>query len=151
MGKPLLILLLACFLVVSAPAQADVKFQNGVGAGIQYGGLVGWQGALNVGDNRFKLGVGYTGFAWGYERYIGSHVSLGGQVFANQFFVGGALNANYYFNQKFKPGFVVGLDVFRAFNTQLAVAEIFIEALILDFGFDAELQNGVSVSFGYQF
>jgi len=120
MGKPLLILLLACFLVVSTPAQAETKFQNGVGAGIQYGGLVG-------------------------------HVSLGGQVFANQFFVGGALNANYYFNQKFKPGFVVGLDVFRAFNTQLAVAEIFIEALFLDFGFDAELQNGVSVSFGYQF
>ena len=157
MGKQTLNIILLLLFLTLAPASAQaVTFKNAVGAGIQYGGFAGWQGSLISGNNKFRLSVGVIGFTWGYDRYFGSNFSVGGQLFGNQWRVGAGLNANYHLNPKLEPGFVFGLDVYRGVDPRAAAAEAAFELFFSAFDFDeididAEVENGVFVSVGYQF
>lgn len=149
------IVLILSLSLASATGQAAV-FKNSVGAGIQYGGVFGWQGAFHFGRNRLRGALGLAGTAWGYDRFLGSHYSLGAQIFGNQFRVGGGLSFHYHLSQQLEPGFVFGLDVYRGSNTQDAVIEAVSDFFLGGFfaeglGIDAEVENGVFVSVGYQF
>ena len=145
-------LLLILCLVFSGSAMAS-QFKSRVGAGLQYGGLIGWQGSYNPGNNSIRFALGYAGFAYGYDRYIGDSYSLGLQAFGNQSVIGFGLNANYFPNTRHNPGWVFGVDVFTGYDTLEFTGEF-----LFDFFFnpgnidiDAELEPGVLVSIGYQF
>lgn len=138
-----------------APAQA-AEFKSSVGVGLQFGGLVGWQGSLHYGQNKFRGSFGLAGTAWGYDRYFGSHYSVGAQIFGNQFRIGGGLSVNYYLSQQLEPGFVFGLDLYRGASTDAAVVEVFTDVVFAgllssDSPFDAQIENGIFLSLGYQF
>lgn len=95
----------------------------------------------------------YAGFTWGYDRYLGSNNSLGLQAFGNQYKADTALSLNYFFSPHESSGWIIGLDLYRAYETEEFTFE-FIKDVFLNpenIDIDAELGNGVSVSVGYQF
>lgn len=148
---------MAIMLIYCCNTGMAAEFKQSVGAGLQYGGVIGWQGALlNSNNSKFKLGFGYTGTSFGYERFILPNVSLGGQLFGNQYIAGGAISANYYLSSGTTKGWVFGIDFFRAYNS----GEQALDSIIRYFEFvfdtdlvdyDAKLKNGISISIGYQF
>jgi hypothetical protein len=148
---------MAIMLIYCCNTGMAAEFKQSVGAGLQYGGVIGWQGALlNSNNSKFKLGFGYTGTSFGYERFILPNVSLGGQLFGNQYIAGGAISANYYLSSGTTKGWVFGIDFFRAYNS----GEQALDSIIRYFEFvfdtdlvdyDARLKNGISISIGYQF
>ncbi len=136
----------------SLPAIAG-NFNNSVGFGSQYGGIIGWQGGYSFGNNNIHIGLGYVGIAYGYSRYIGENLSLGLQAFSNQYRIGSALNLNYYFDGVKQPGWMLGVELYRGFDTLEFTAEFVLELFFnpTDFDIDQDLENGLLVSFGYRF
>lgn len=155
MKKP--IFMVAVFLLLSSSHQSySAEFRNGLGAGLQYGGIVGWQGSLNTELNKFRFSAGYAGITFGYDRYLGSKYSLGGQAFLNQLVIGAGLNLNYYFSSNNNSGWLIGLDVYRGYVSAEAGSELIANYFEYVFdtnetGIDAELNNRVALSIGYQF
>jgi len=153
--KPIFIA--AVFLLLLGPHQtSSAEFRNGLGAGLQYGGIVGWQSSLNSEYNKFRLSIGYAGITFGYDRYLGSKFSLGGQAFLNQLVIGAGLNLNYYFNSNNNSGWLLGLDAYRGYVSAEAGVELVANYFEYIFdtnesGIDAELNNRVALSIGYQF
>jgi len=132
-------------------------FKQSIGSGIQFGGLLGWQGSIiNSNNAKFRLSFGYSGTAIGYERFVSPNLSLGAQFFGNQYVSGGGLSANYYFSGRETSGWILGLDVYRGYNTGEQALESIIrffefiyETDIIDY--DAKIKTGAFVSIGYQF
>lgn len=149
--------LVAAFLLLLCTHQSRAAdFRNGFGAGVQYGGIVGWQGSFNSDNNKLRFSVGYAGITVGYDRYLGSKFSLGGQTFLNQYIVGAGMNLNYYFSSYSNSGWIIGLDVYRGYVTAEAGAALIVNYFEFvfntdDTGLDAELDNRVILSIGYQF
>lgn len=144
--------LVFALLLCSTQLQA-ADFKNASGFGYQYGGLAGWQGSILSESNRYRFGIGYTGFALGWDRLFSDNISLGFQGFGNQDKVGAGLSLNYYLGTHWGTGWVAGIDVYRGYETGEFVFE-----LVTDFFFGGDLgentsgiRNGVSVSVGYQF
>ena len=140
------------YLIVSTQAHA-ASLKAGIGAGIQYGGIPGLQGSLDVSANKFRIGLGYAGFALGYDRFLSSNTSLGLQTFANQYIAGIGLSLNYYLNSQTSSGWLIGLDLYRAVDTAEFTLD-FYEQLFLnsdDFELETDVDNGVLFSVGYQF
>lgn len=130
------------------------EFSNGFGSGIQYGGIAGWQGAYLFGRNKARLSIGYAGYTIGYDRYLSTHTSLGGQVFANQYRTGVALSVNYNVNGTPGKGWVAGVDLYSGYDTGELLGEIY-----WDFLFDPEslgdnefeTRSGAFISVGLHF
>ena len=143
------------FLVFIYSSQAGAgSFANRVGAGIQFGGILGWQGSYTFGQNNLRAALGALGFTYGYDRYIGPRNSLGIQAFGNQFKVGYGLSLNHYFNGYRNPGWIVGLDGYVGFDTLDFTGEVFLDAFFslgdID-ELDPSSERGVFISIGYQF
>lgn len=138
--------------IVSLPATAG-NFSNSIGAGVQYGGVVGWQGAYSFGNNQVRAGFGFFGVTYGYDRYIGENVALGVQGFGNHVKTGAALNFNYYFNGVRQSGWMLGLDYYEGFDTGDFAIDLFFEILTDPMDIDVEQNrgNGFFVSVGYRF
>lgn len=141
------------FSVVTASPAVSSHFKSSVGVGIQYGGLPGWKGSYHFGNNSIRMSYGYAGFAWGYDRFIGHQTAVGIQSFGNQFNIGYALNLNYYFNGTSDAGWVLGLDVYRGYDSDDFAVDFLTDIFLnpTDIDFDAELETGVLFSLGYQF
>jgi len=155
MKKPTVIVTAILLLLCSHQSYA-AEFRNEFGAGIQYGGILGWQGSLNTENNKFRFSAGYTGFTLGYDRYLGSKFSLGGQAFINQYVIGAGLSLNYYFSSNSITGWLIGLDAYRGYVSGEAALELFVNFFEYAFdtnesGIDAELNNRIALSIGYQF
>lgn len=147
---------LVLFAFIVSPGANAGEYDFGVGAGIQYGALLGGQGSYLFGNNKVRFGLGYAGYALGYERFLSSKYSLGVQYFANQFFVGGALSLNYLVGASRTRGWVLGLDIYRGVDTVESAADIIGGLFDFDNTFDdvrvdEDPENGVSISIGYHF
>jgi len=129
------------------------EFQNSIGAGIQYGGIAGWQGSYVTGKNKLRLSYGFSGSAWGYDRYLTPNMSIGAQAFGNQYKTGGAVSINYKPATFQNKGWLVGLDVYRGYRTEEFAFEFLYDIFFSpdDIDIDLELKTGVSISFGYRF
>lgn len=153
MSRKFVIALIIVIFAYSSQAGAG-SFANRVGAGIQYGGILGWQGSYTFGQNNLRASLGVIGFTYGYDRYIGPRNSLGIQAFGNQFKLGYGLSLNHYFNGYRKPGWIVGLDGYVGFDTLDFSSRVITEALF-SFGDIEELdipsERGFFISIGYQF
>jgi len=144
--------LLACSNSVLA-----AQFKQAIGTGIQFGGVIGWQGSyVNSNNGKFKMSYGYTGTAFGYEKFVSPNISIGGQVFGNQYVSGGALSANFYLSSGTTSGWLIGVDAYRGYDTGeqaldsiIRFFEFAFDADIVDY--DAKLKTGVFLSIGYQF
>ena len=147
---PLVVTLLTS--IISLPATAG-SFSSSVGAGVQYGGVVGWQGVYGFGNNQVRAGFGFFGVTYGYDRFIGKNVALGVQGFGNHVKTGAALNFNYYFNGVRQSGWMLGLDYYRGFDTEDFAIDLFIEIFTspMDIDIDQNPDNGFFVSVGYRF
>jgi len=155
MKKTTFIIAVLLLLLISRPSSA-LEFKHGIGVGIQYGGIVGWQGSLNSEHSKTRLSLGYAGFTLGHERYLGSNFSLGGQAFLNQYVIGIGLNLNYYFSTHSRKGWLIGLDANRGYVSSEAGLELisnYFEYIFdtNDSGINAKLNNRALVSIGYQF
>lgn len=130
------------------------EFSNGVGSGIQYGGIVGWQGGYISGPNRTRISFGYAGFAIGYDRYFWHNTSIGLQVFANQYRIGSGLNVNYDVDGNPKKGLVVGLDLYSGYDSSEYLGEFYWEYIFDPEGLrelDTRSRRGAFISVGYHF
>ena len=152
--KKRIVFLLMIFLLAISPHTHAANFTNGFGLGFQYGGVIGWQPGIVAGKNKFRLGIGYTGMALGYDRFLTPEVSFGGQLFFNQFFIGGSVNANYHLKTA-RGSWIFGLDVYRAIDTVDGYVELISQMFEIIVGEDlvdsAKPETGVSVSVGYHF
>ncbi len=155
MSKYRFCLIAFVFLIGSSQAIAG-NFKNSLGVGIQYGGIIGWQGAFNSNQNKFRLSLGYAGMTFGYDRFLGSNVSLGAQGFVNQYRVGSALSLNYYFGAGERERWYAGLDIYRGYDSGEAGLELIVNFFDFvlntgDLGIDAQIETGLAVSVGYEF
>ncbi len=150
------------FLLLSATSSVQANgFVNRIGAGIQYGGVAGWQGSYQFGANAARFSLGFAGIAVGYERFFGSNSSIVIQSFGNQFLVGAiGLSYNYHFNSYKKAGWVVGLDLYSGFETDELTLEVLSALFTAGFSsnpteefeeIDPDRSSGVFISIGYQF
>ena len=151
------ILGIAFLFFLSGNAAHAEGFINRVGGGIQYGGVIGWQGSYRFGLNAARISLAYFGATVGYERFFASNCSLSFQFFANQIRTTGlGLSYNYHLNSYNKRGWVLGLDVFSAVDTIESSFDLFSE-LIQNGGpvdpdnLDTERRTEVFISIGYQF
>jgi len=142
--------------LLNCPSSKAEGFQNGFGSGIQYGGNFGWQGSYVANSNRFRLSLGYVGYTLGYDRYLLPNISLGAQVFFNQYKVGSALSANYYFGSGRSGGWMLGFDLYRGVDTIESALDVLGDVFDFNDGFrdvkvDEEPETGVFISIGYHF
>ena len=103
-------------LLATSNAQA-AQFRSAAGFGLQYAGVVGWQGSLQAGDNNLYLSVGLLGLAAGYQYSMTDKLTIGLQGFAIGLASGGGINLNYHFSGTRSRGWMVGLDIFSARST----------------------------------
>jgi len=131
----------------------------GVGVGFQYGGLFGVQGAFESERQRIRFAIGYAGISAGYDFYVIPSLSAGAQIFTNQYRIGAGLSFNYRLRNATSGDFILGLDLFRAYDTGEVAADGSLS--FLDFSFDSntglddvidpEPSNGLLISLGYHF
>jgi len=155
MQKLVLYTVLLLVLLFSKNVNATT-FVNGFGAGLQYGGIVGWQGGLLFGQNKVKFSIGYVGFAFGYDRILSKQISIGTYSFANHYLYGGAFNLNYHFSSDLTTGWNLGLDLYGGIDTIESTIDIFSGIFDFDDDFDdvmtdEKLKTGVLISVGYHF
>ena len=138
---------------LTSPQVLATSLKGSIGSGIQYGGILGLQGSLNFNYNKLKAALGYAGFTLGYDRFLASNTSLGIQAFSNQYITGYALSLNYYLNPHTRSGWLVGLDLYRAADTNEIALDFYTDLFFNpdDIDIDADVGNGVFVSVGYQF
>ncbi len=134
--------LIVIVLLLFSSTSYTTELKHPVGIGLQYGGVLGWQGSLSSGENSARLGLGVVGFTVGYDRIFSESFSVGVQVFGNYFNHGAGISMNYYLGVGRSSHWVLGLDVFRA---KLHLEEIFGEVIPNQF------ETGAFVSLGYRF
>jgi len=142
-----------CCSTLLSPMSTAGEFKSALGSGIQYGGIAGWQGSYVTGKNKLRFSLGYAGYNWGYDRYLSNKLSMGGQLFANQYVTGGAISINYKPDTFQNSGWVIGLDIYNGVDS-LDLTTNFIGDFLFnpeDIDFDAENKRGVSISIGYNF
>ena len=141
--------------VISSGHGMAASFANRIGTGIQFGGAIGLQESYVFGRglNGVRFSAGYTGFALGYDRYVGAKYSLGIQGFLNQYRAGYAISLNHYFNTHRKSGWLIGLDFYYGVDTETAALEFFTSFLLTpgDFGINVDPEPGAFIAIGYQF
>lgn len=128
-------------LLVSALACEAGESRSSVGIGLQYGGLVGWQGAQVSNRSISRLGVGVWGVTVGHDRFIADNLSFGVQIFGNLFLTGAGVNLNYYVGSREAGNLVIGIDVFRAQEPLDS----------LDGSSTKSFENNALISLGYMF
>lgn len=140
------------YFLISPQVQA-ASLKGSIGSGIQYGGILGLQGSINFNGNKLKTALGYAGFTLGYDRFLTSNTSLGIQAFNNQYITGYALSLNYYLNPHTRSGWLVGLDLYRAADTNEIALDFYTDLVFNpdDIDIDADVDNGIFISVGYQF
>lgn len=92
------------------PVAAEAEFNWGVGAGVQYGGVIGAQGVYGLPGTKLKLAIGLAGISAGVEQYLGERFSVGYQAFGIGLTTGWGFYANYYIPHKDENRWVVGVD-----------------------------------------
>jgi len=132
------------------------SFVNGFGSGLQYGGIVGWQGGLLFGRNKIKFSIGYAGLAFGYDRFLSNQISIGYYGFGNHYLLGGAFNLNYHFGSDPSNGWNLGLDLYRGVDTIESSIDVLSGLFDFDEDFDdikvnEKPKTGVLISLGYYF
>lgn len=113
----------------------SVEFDNAVGFGIQYGGLLGWQGSASSDKLHGRIAIGLVGVAAGVDINVNEYVSLGATVGGIGFAAFKSINLNYYPEGKYTEGWRMGLDAGTADTTF----------------FVKDKSNFVSISVGYSF
>lgn len=124
--------LIALLILFVSTGSASSEFRSSAGFGIQFGGIIGWQGSVRSGDNNLRFAVGVPRLSVGYDRFIKNRYSIGLQGFILPVAGGVGVNINYYFSDVDLPGWMLGLDLSRTT------------------AFGEESTNAV-LSFGYRF
>jgi len=159
MQKIIPVLVLFVTLAFSSHLKAD-GYSHGLGSGIQFGGVIGWQGAGIKGANKIRMGLGYTGIALGYDRFVLPKMSLGIQTFGNQYRIGYGFSVNYHIGTELTTGWILGLDLYRGIETGEGLFDLITSMfeLVIDtdetfdeLGIDDGPEYGAFVSVGYLF
>lgn len=110
--KSLLQLLLIPLLVSFSIQGKANNTQNGVGVGLQYGGVFGWQAAIIEEKTRLRIGAGLLGLSVGVDYLVLPKVSIGASAFGTPVLGGVAAvgNINFYSNSFQAKSWVIGLD-----------------------------------------
>lgn len=113
----------------------SAEFDSSIGFGVQYGGILGWQGSVSEEKVHGRLSIGLIGAAVGADLDINNYASIGVTAGGVGIATFKAINLNYYVDGKYTEGWRIGLDAGTA-ETNV-------------FGKDSG--SFVSVSFGYSF
>ncbi len=97
-----------------SPAASWAEFKSSVGLGLQFGGVIGWQGALQSENHKLYLSVGAPGISIGYGFLPHNKVSVGVNSFATLLALGYGTFLNFHFRGHQRSGFLVGFDLFQA-------------------------------------
>ena len=133
------IILVLC-LLVSNSLRAN-EFNQAIGFGLQYSGLVGYQISTKNDAHRFRAAVGLIGVGAGYDYFLSPKWSLG-VTYTETIRTIYSVNINYYANTPSK-GFNFGLDIGQMLREEPSA-----------FGFtynDGTSKNIVLLSVGYVF
>jgi hypothetical protein len=101
------ILLVLCLLFTNSLRATE--FNQAMGVGIQYSGLVGYQISTKNNAHRFRGSVGLLGIGAGYDYFLSPKWSLGG-TYTKTLRTIYSVNINYYVDTPIK-GFNFGLDI----------------------------------------
>lgn len=129
--------LLGLYLLLFLSVGNASGYRSSLGAGIQYGGVVGYQGSYTIHKTKLRLSLGYIGGVVGVEQLIGDHFGIGiqsGLVIAG---IGVLGFANYYFTSNKSPGWNIGVE------TCISCVAILSDG--------TTRRGGVAISLGYTF
>ena len=135
--KNLFKFLLGAYLILFLSVGNANGYRSSLGAGIQYGGVVGYQGSYTIHQTKLRFSLGYIGGVIGLEQLIGDHFGIGiqsGLVIAG---FGTLAFANYYFTSNKSSSWNIGVETC-----------ISCQAILSD---GATLRGGVAISLGYTF
>ena len=134
----LAIRILLVFSMLVFPCQAKSEFNWGVGIGLQYGGILGWQGAYRFSSTKVRIAIGVIGLNLGIEQLLSNNFSVGIQGFGVGSTAGWGGFINYQLPAGGRKQWVFGLDLIRKASTSVITAT-------------SESTNVLSVSIGYNF
>ena len=82
---------------ISLPAICSAaEFDNAMGVGVQYGGIIGWQGSVTEDKVHGRLAVGLAGIAVGGDLSLNNNVTVGVTAGAIAIATFTSFNVNYY-------------------------------------------------------
>lgn len=111
------------------------EYANSVGFGLQYGGIIGWQGSISEDNLHGRVAVGLVGLSLGGDLDLNKYFSVGATATTIGIAKFTSLNLNYYPGGRYTSGWRVGLDFgFGASNID-----------------DEDRGSFVAASFGYSF
>jgi hypothetical protein len=89
----------------------STEFDNAIGFGVQYGGLIGWQGSVSDENFHGRIAIGLVGLTVGGDVNINDYISLGATTGSIAVASVNSLNINYYPSGKYTEGWRLCLDV----------------------------------------
>jgi len=119
----LLAMTLICLCIVS-PSYADSESANrrwtvGLGAGIQYGGVLGVKGSLGLGKTHINIALGAVGISAGIEYSLANKWTIGAQTFSVLGVHGTGVFVNYLFSGQTVSSWLFGIEFTP--NTDLVI------------------------------
>ncbi|MFT4937435.1 MAG: hypothetical protein ACI88A_000450 [Paraglaciecola sp.] len=102
------IFLLSMFLFVKPTFAAD--FENAVGIGLQFGGVVGYQLSTTVEQGRIRGALGIVGASIGYDHFVTDTFAIGATITATLRTVY-SLNLNYMPAGQQNSGWMFAVDL----------------------------------------
>jgi hypothetical protein len=132
---------LICLLFVSQANSG--QYDNAVGHGIQFGGLVGYQLSYKESQNNLRGAVGLFGASLGYDYYLTDTFSLGVTYTASTRNAT-SININYTPWGYLNKGLVIGIDLAHIQGQQASGSSFFLKR-------EKDSKNIVWLSVGYKF
>lgn len=102
--------LCAALMFTAAAEGRASEYANAVGIGLQYGGLIGWQGSFSQDHLHGRFAVGLLGLSVGGDVDINNYASLGATLTTVGIASFQAINLNFYPSGRYTSGFRIGLE-----------------------------------------
>lgn len=102
------------FVVACLPSASWAEFKSTVGLGLQFGGVIGWQGAVQSKHHKLYLSLGAPGLSAGYAFLPANKVSVGVNGFVTLLGGGQGLFLDFHFSGHQRSGWLVGVEIFQS-------------------------------------
>ena len=119
------------------------QIDNGVGFGVQYGGVLGYQLSYTQSQSKYRASVGLIGASLGYDYYLSDTFSMGATYTISGRNVS-SLNINYVPSGYTNNGWIFGIDLARIDGQSAGGSSFFLRK-------EKKSKNIIFFSAGYKF
>ncbi|MFQ3197247.1 MAG: hypothetical protein ACI8R9_000637 [Paraglaciecola sp.] len=125
------------------PQASSNPLEHGVGIGLQYGGILGYQLAYHEAQHNFRAAAGLIGGSFGYDYYLTDNFSLGA-TYTLSVRNASSLNINYIPSKDKNSRWIFGIDLAHINSQRSSGSGFFLKQ-------EKESKNVMWLSAGYKF